>query len=1176
MRRLSLIVLLWACTNERPEETGFEETGTDDSCSPALSLTSNYPAVLPLHQMNLTAAGGTGEYRFTLENNSSEAIVNTLSGAYLASEVINSTDVIIVTDLGCEGSASLTVVTLDAFTASPDSLSVLPGTEFTPEISGGSAEFLCELILGSSGATLTDCDYIAGGSNANDLLRITDIQTGHIIDISISVDAAAGLGDLVTEILLPVGSEYSPNANGGSGVFDYTVLSGAADVSDGVITTHTAGTSSIHIADRYAGFESTLTITAVEAESPTILPDGEMTQYAEVISAGDLNNDGFDDAIMGVYSASYHQHYGGLVSVYSGSADPSTTSPAQNIGGTEYKTKFGYGLGLGDFNGDGQSDLAIGIHDGPLDNQYAGYVEIYSGIADGFFEEEPSITLDADYGVDRLGQGMDSCDLNNDGYDDLIVGARNAEDRTQSPIQYSQGGLYIYYGSPTGLASRADDYRWGPTSSYYLGTTVVTGDFNGDGHCDVIGGTEYYTSETPETEGAAVLFYNDTLGELDSTPAIYFEGTGKFSFRMDVGDLDDDGLDDVAFGAWTANNPEGLTKTGAVAVFMGASLQGESAGATARMEDADWLFYGDTKSKYFGREVAIGDGDGDGVDDLTIGATAGEPASGSPTNAGVVYLYLGGSSTQPSAEVQEWSITESYSYFGAGLGYIGHFDDDAIPDWFVYSDRLSTHGPDCGSPLLISTAYEIPITLEYAQKSAGHGFGRHRSMTLFHANDDAYIDLIFSGHDAGSESNNYGILGRLFALYGTETGFEDTSTEVTLYDREWSSGSRKGYRVISAPFSQIGEDDLVILSRDESKPTNLNTTDYANPTECAGNVSGSGMISIYDSNEGGLDTYPDFVYFSDYTYDDLRSVIGNLDVNGDGRPDIVVGSELWKSSQGGLAVLIGKDVSTPGKTEVICTADEVIGASINDQFAFSLAALGDLNGDGCDDFASGAPFDNTQGGDGTVTIIWGWDSESTPGSLCPDAAQITTLASKGDDQNFGTTLESIDIDGDGLQELLIGLPDAISGGVFNLNGADLAALTSGALDNGAIPEYYMGHSYWVEDLPLTTRLDDGPGFGVAISAITHPNETGAFIAIGSDQDAGKVILYEFTSSNPSGDIVALVNGETHRPGGQLGAGLHLQAVGSNLYLIVGAPEHDAPDGVDQGGVYPFIFPLPSL
>ena len=402
------------------------------------------------------------------------------------------------------------------------------------------------------------------------------------------------------------------------------------------------------------------------------------------------------------------------------------------MGGTEgvtvlgFGARFGQSIALGDFDGDGEVDLAVGSPDGL---NYTGYINVFNGLSDAFFEDTPSLILDADYATDRLGTGMASCDLNNDGYDDLIVGARNAEDRTASPILYNQGALYIYMGSPAGLPSRADSYRFGPVQNFYLGTDITTGDFNNDGHCDIVAATEYYKSGIPRDEGAALLYLNDTEGQLEATPSVAIYGPGELGYKIDAGDLDNDGYDDIVLGAWYAHNLNNQTAAGAVGVFMGATLSALPDETDLRLEDADWLFYGGGSYDYWGRDVAVGDVNGDGIDDLALGNAADEPNVGGYSSTGIVQLYLGGDTNQPSAPHQEWLAWEAGSHLGVGLGYAGDLNNDGKGDLLAHADRSIIYGPDAGAPYFITTELTDPLLLDYAHKSSGHKFGAHQSMT---------------------------------------------------------------------------------------------------------------------------------------------------------------------------------------------------------------------------------------------------------------------------------------------------------------------------------------------------------------------------------------------------------------------------------------------------------------
>lgn len=1164
-RVLFPLFLLAACEEPRPEETGIEDTSVSNECSPALTLHAEYPAVLAQHPLKFTASGGTGSYVFSLQNEASTSILNATTGAFLASEDVGTQEIIEVTDQGCEGSVTRTLDIVDFMRVLPEQLTIKPEMSFSPSIASGSGEYQCELILNPSGSTLADCLYTAGNNVGADLIRVQDVQTGYFVDVPINVNADTGLDDVVSLVLLPLGATYTPEASGGSGQFEYTVLSGDITLIDGVLTSKVPGTAVVKIQDRFVpSFQTVLTIVTTEALSPDLPPDGESVHFAEAMGAGDLDGDGNNEAILSVYSASYNAYYGGLISVYTGDSSGIDPIPTQTFGSTDTLSQFGRTMAVGDFDGDGNNDLALGAPQGP-NNTADGYVSVHLGLGDGTFNEETPQILNVDYVDDRLGSALASCDLNNDGFDDLIAGARTAEDRSTSSIQYTQGGLYIYWGSSIGLPDEADDYAWGPYRDYHLGTSMVSGDFNGDGWCDIAAGTYYFNGSETGDKGGVSLFFNDGTGLIDTSPTLQFEGPGRIGYKLSAADIDDDGSDDLALSADDAPNAEGATHRGAVAVYFGATLSSFAPGTVLRLNDADWLQYGTSSYQYYGRELDFGDANNDGYIDLMVAGTGGE-VPGSSTNAGILNLYLGDGGGLENTASQIWTLAESYAYLGVGLAFIGDMNEDGYGEWLAHSDRSITFGSDAGAPFVVSIADANPIPLAYDHKSAGHEFGRPHTFTVMDINNDATQDLVFSG--AGAGRNNENNAGLFFTTPLDSADLSTTLTELSLYDREWNGGSRKGTLAKNVgDFTGNGYSDLLLLSRDDNQPYPLDSGVYATPVPCNVKVNGGGLATLYEGSETGLSYSPTFSYFGPYSYDDLRHAIGELDVDGDGANDLVVSSDIWQSSRGGLAVLRGR-TPTEAKTEVICNALEIQGPTTNDRFGYSLANLGDLDGDGCAEFAASAPFDSTQGGDGSVSIIWGWNESSGCHRTQPE---VTTLKTRTEDSAYGATLESFDINEDGYKELFIGTPS--SGSVAIVDGEQIASLSSGPLDGIFIKEDDQGHTYIAESLPNTQTLTGSTGFGAGFTAIAHPTEPGVLAAIGSDAGAGGATVYHFNSMHPSGTPIAIVGGETHSTGGNLGQGLLLHHGPEGLFLFTGAPNHDAADGVDQGGLYPFLLPL---
>ena len=270
-------------------------------------------------------------------------------------------EIIKVNDAGCDGSATVTLDIFDTITVLPHKLTLQPDMTFSPNISGGSGDYSCTLVLGPSGSSLDECAYTAGRNIGADLVRIQDQQTGYAVDVPINVHPDTGLEDLISVVLLPVGATYTPEASGGSGQFDYTVLSGDIALRDGVLTAETPGTSVVNIQDRFVpSFTAEITIVASAALSPELPADGESVHFAEAVGAGDLDGDGQDEAILSVYSGSYNAYYGGLVSVYTADTSGIDPTPIQTLGSTDSLSQYGRSVAIGDFDGDGNNDLAVG------------------------------------------------------------------------------------------------------------------------------------------------------------------------------------------------------------------------------------------------------------------------------------------------------------------------------------------------------------------------------------------------------------------------------------------------------------------------------------------------------------------------------------------------------------------------------------------------------------------------------------------------------------------------------------------------------------------------------------------------------------------------------------------------------------------------------------------------
>ncbi|MEM7807916.1 MAG: hypothetical protein AAF561_07390 [Planctomycetota bacterium] len=180
---------------------------------------------------------------------------------------------------------------------------------------------------------------------------------------------------------------------------------------------------------------------------------------------------------------------------------------------------------------------------------------------------------------------------------------------------------------------------------------------------------------------------------------------------------------------------------------------------------------------------------------------------------------------------------------------------------------------------------------------------------------------------------------------------------------------------------------------------------------------GSTIYSIDNDNNGGE---PDDLFGA------ALSRIG--DVNDDGTPDFIVGIPNEETD----FIFSSRD---RGRIEVRsgATGTELFGVNglaAGDEFGSSLTSLGDVNGDGIDDFAVGSPESDSGGSRaGSVGIYSG-----------ADGALIRTIDGILASGLFGSSLDTIgDIDGDGLPDLLVGAPAAVSsigpGSIFVISSA---------------------------------------------------------------------------------------------------------------------------------------------
>ena len=510
-----------------------------------------------------------------------------------------------------------------------------------------------------------------------------------------------------------------------------------------------------------------------DADAVLLFDQADARAGTAVAGAGDLNGDGYADVVVGAPKYEQTQTDEGAARVYLGAADGLDELEDASFRGQQSFAKLGQSVaGGGDVNGDGYSDLLLGVPSYDAGQSDEGAVFVYRGGV-GKFDDSADALLQINHDIGRMGWSVAGAgDVNGDGFADVIVGAPLFDGG-----EIDEGAAFVYFGGANGLNTLVDivQLESNQAGARFGHSVASAGDVNGDGYADLIVGAPRY--DTLSADAGAMFVFLGSASDIEPIAHTQIQ-SNQFeayfgSSVASAGDVNGDGFSDVIVGAEAYDF--GQTDEGAAFVYPGSA---------SGIVDQSVRLESNQAGAMMGRSVAsAGDVNGDGFADVIVGVPLYDNGQ---TDEGTALIYLGGAGNFNATSDALLEANQASASFGNSVSGAGDVNGDGYADVIVGAPLYDTAQVDGGSAMVflggnagIATVAQVQIVSNQLNANYGSSVAAAGD-----TNGDGYADVLIGAklYDSGQVNE-----GAVFIYNGSDAGI-DSSATVKLESNQPGSG----------------------------------------------------------------------------------------------------------------------------------------------------------------------------------------------------------------------------------------------------------------------------------------------------------------------------------------------------------------------------------------------------